>query len=136
MAGRKVSLLGSLDVAHSSSYMPDVVRTMVAVVTDERAWGRPWQVPNAPASTQRQMVEAFAAAAGTKAKVGTVPFMALKTLGLVVPLMRELQETWYQFAEPFVTDSTLTEQTFGLAATPLREAAAATIAWWRAQPSK
>ncbi len=29
------------------------------------------------------------------------------------------------------TDSTLTETTFGLAATPLDEAAATTVAWWR-----
>jgi hypothetical protein len=59
--------------------------------------------------------------------------MALRVLGIAVPLMRELQETWYQFAEPFITDSTLTEQTFGLSATPLAQAAAETVAWWKAQ---
>jgi nucleoside-diphosphate-sugar epimerase len=133
LAGKKVSLLGSLDVAHSSSYMPDVVRTMVAIGTDQRAWGSAWQVPNAPAVTQRQMVETFAEAAGTKPKVGVVPFPMLKVLGLFVPVMRELQETWYQFDEPFVTDSSLTERTFGVSATPLHEAAAATVAWWRTQ---
>jgi nucleoside-diphosphate-sugar epimerase len=133
IAGKKVSLLGSLDVEHSSSYMPDVVRTMVAIASDQRAWGKAWQVPNAPAVTQRQMIEALAAAAGTKAKVKAVPFAALKALGLVLPMMRELQETWYQFSEPFVTDSTLTESTFSLTATPLHEAAAATVAWWRNQ---
>jgi hypothetical protein len=46
-------------------------------------------------------------------------------------MMRELKETWYQFDQPWITESTLTESTFGLAATPLDEAATATIAWWR-----
>ena len=132
IAGKKVSLLGSLDVPHSVSYMPDVVRTLVTIATDERAWGKPWHVPNAPATTQREMVQAFAAAAGTTAKVGAVPKVALAALGLFSPMMKGLQETWYQFAEPWVTDSTLTEQTFGLTATPLADGTAATVAWWRA----
>ncbi|TPW11084.1 MAG: NAD-dependent epimerase/dehydratase, partial [Acidimicrobiaceae bacterium] len=48
-------------------------------------------------------------------------------------IMRELRETRYQFDRPWVVDSTHTEQTLGLSATPLAEAAAATVAWWRAQ---
>ncbi len=135
IAGKKVSLLGALDVPHSISYMPDVVRTLVTIADDERAWGKAWQVPNAPAVTQRQTVEAFAAAAGTTAKVSAVPKFALKVLGLFSPMMKGLQETWYQFAEPWVTDSTLTEQTFGLQATPLADGAAATVAWWQAKGS-
>jgi len=133
IAGKKVSLLGSLDVAHSVSYMPDVVRTLVSIAADERAWGKPWNVPNAPATTQRQAVAALAAAAGTMVKVSAVPKPALKVLGLFSPMMKGLLETWYQFAEPWVTDSTLTEQTFGLHATPLAEGTAATVAWWRTQ---
>jgi nucleoside-diphosphate-sugar epimerase len=131
LQGKKVSLLGALDVPHSVSYMPDVVRTLVTIATDERAWGRPWHVPNAPAVSQRQAVQALAAAAGTSVQVGTVPKAVVKAMGLFVPPMRGLTETWYQFAEPWVTDSTLTEQTFGLTATPLAEGASATVAWWR-----
>ena len=102
------------------------------IAADERAWGKLWHVPNAPATTQREIVQAFATAARTTAKVGAIPKVALSALGLFSPMMKGLQETWYQFAEPWVTDSTLTEQTFGLTATPLAEGAAATVAWWRA----
>jgi nucleoside-diphosphate-sugar epimerase len=129
--GRKVTLLGALDIPHASSYMPDVVTTMVTIALDERAWGKPWHVPNAPASTQRRMVEAFATAAGTTAKVSAVPKVALSVLGMFNPTMRELKETWYQFAEPWIVDSTLTEQTFGLQATPIEDGGAATVKWWR-----
>jgi nucleoside-diphosphate-sugar epimerase len=132
IAGKKVSVLGSLDAPHSASFMPDVVRTLVTIATDERAWGRPWHVPSITLG-QADLVRAFARAAGTEVKVTAVPRVALTALGLVMPVMRELKETWYQFAEPWVIDSTLTEQTFGIAATPLDEAAAATVAWWRAR---
>lgn len=135
LAGKRVSLLGSLDIPHSISFMPDVVATLVTIATDERAWGKPWHVPNSPAVSQREQVQALARAAGTTVAVSAVPRVAISVLGLFSPMMRELKETWYQFAEPWVTDSTLTEQTFGLTATPLAEGAAATVAWWRARPA-
>ncbi|MFM2183704.1 MAG: hypothetical protein RJB61_1998 [Actinomycetota bacterium] len=136
MAGRKVSMLGSLDVPHSVSYMPDVAATIAAVITTPGAAGRTWLVPNAPAVTQRQMVEAFNRAASTEAKVSAVPRIAITLGGLVVPLFHELQETWYQFAEPWTTDSSVTEAELGLTATPLADGAAATVDWWRTQVSR
>jgi nucleoside-diphosphate-sugar epimerase len=136
LAGKKVSVLGALDVPHAASYMPDVAKTLVTLATDERAWGRPWHVPNAPAVSQREMVEAFAAAAGTKVAVSSVPKAALTALGLVNPTIRGLKETAYQFERPWIADATDTETTFGLTATPLADGAAATVAWWRRQVTK
>jgi hypothetical protein len=51
----------------------------------------------------------------------------MRTAGLVVPMAREMAEMDYQFYAPFHLDSTLTEQTFGLAPTNL-EAVLAEIA--------
>lgn len=136
IAGKKVSLLGSLDVPHVVSYMPDVAATITAVITQPHAAGQTWLVPNAPAVTQRQMVEAFARAAGTTARVSAVPRIAISVGGLAVPLFREVKETWYQFTDPWTTDSTRTEAALGVAPTPLEDGAAATVAWWRSQPDR
>ena len=38
----------------------------------------------------------------------------------------------YQFEQPFVIDSSEVTATFGLTATPMDEAMAATVAWWKA----
>lgn len=133
IAGKKVSMLGSLDVPHSVTYVPDVAATVAAVITTPAAAGRTWLVPNAHAVTQRQVVEALARAAGTKAKVSAVPHIAITLGGLVVPLFRELKETWYQFTEPWTTDSSVTESELGLAPTSLDDGATATVAWWRAE---
>lgn len=131
LAGKGVQLLGSLDQPHSLAYMPDVARTLMALGTDERAWGRIWHVPSAPAVTQRQAVERLAQLAGTTVKVGTLPSALLRIGGLLVPVLRELRGTAYQFEQPFVVDASATESTFGIAATPLDDAFAATLAWYR-----
>lgn len=135
IAGKKVSLLGSLDVPHAVSYMPDVAATIAAVVTRPNSDGKTWLVPNAPAISQREIVAAFAHAANTTAKVSTIPRIAITVGGVAAPLLRELKETWYQFAEPWTTDSTRTEKELGVTPTPLDEGAAATIAWWRTHQS-
>lgn len=131
IAGKKVSLLGSLDVPHVVSYMPDVASTLVAVITQPQAAGQTWLVPNAPAVTQREIVAAFARAAGTTVKVTAIPKVAIIVGGVVVPLLREVKETWYQFAENWTTDSSRTESILGVRPTPLADGAAATVEWWR-----
>jgi hypothetical protein len=103
----------------------------MTIGTDERAWGQAWHVPSAPAVSQRDAVQALAKAAGTTVQVGSVPNLALTVGGLFNPSLKALKEVLYQFDKPWIIDASLTEQTFGLAATPLAEGAAATVAWWR-----
>jgi hypothetical protein len=49
--------------------------------------------------------------------------------------MRELAEMSYQFEEPFVLDTSKYESVFGAAGTPLADAVAATLSWYRTQAS-
>ena len=133
LKGKGVQLLGATDVPHSFSYIPDVAKVLTAVTIDEGSWGRPWLVPSVTV-TQRGMVEALAGAAGTtRVKISTLPSFALKAIGFVVPMMRELQEIQYQFTAPFVADASDTTERFGIPETGLEEAARATVAWWKAR---
>ena len=59
----------------------------------------------------------------------------LRASGVVSREMRELAETAYMFTEPFVMDSTASEERLGLPPTPMADGLAATVAWWRAQES-
>jgi hypothetical protein len=61
-------------------------------------------------------------AADTAALVGQrarrphrIPRPVVSAMALGYPLLRELKETRHQFERPFVLDSTLTQQTFGIA---------------------
>ncbi len=132
LAGRTVRVLGGLDVPHSFTFVPDLAAAMIAAADDPARWNTVLHAPTGPAVTQRQLIRAFADAAGLhEAKVGTLPGWALRAAGRVHRPTRELVETLYQFERPFVLDSTRSEHLLGLSPTPLPTAAAATVAWWR-----
>ena len=71
---------------------------------------------------------------GIRSAIRSVPKLAVRALGLVNPMLRELAEISYQFDEPFVMDTSKYESTFGAAGTPLAAAIAATVAWYRTRP--
>jgi nucleoside-diphosphate-sugar epimerase len=132
LAGKRVQMIGDPTQPHSWTYIPDVARALVRLGTDERAWGRPWHVPTAPARSVEQMVELLCDTADVRhVAVSTVPWPVVRAMGLVVPFMRELRETRYQFTRPFVLDSSAFTRTFGDRATPTGAAAVVTLDWWR-----
>jgi nucleoside-diphosphate-sugar epimerase len=107
------------DQAGGASRPPSVPRT---------ARGRAWHVPSNEPRSQRQAVSDFARAAGVgEVRVGEIPRVVVRGMGLVWPLMRELRETEYQFRDDFVMDSSAAEATFGLKPTPWAEIVAATV---------
>ena len=59
-----------------------------------------------------------------------MPKIAVRALGLVNPMLRELAEISYEFDEPFVLDTSKYQAAFG-GRTPLADAIAATLAWYR-----
>jgi nucleoside-diphosphate-sugar epimerase len=131
LAGRRISVLGSPDQPHSWTYVPDVARTLVALATDERAWGRAWHVPSPAPVTQRRLLTDLAAAAGAPApRVRGLPSFALTLGGVGSPMLRELKETLHQLERPFVLDASAAERELGLRATPYEEVVGATAAWW------
>ena len=126
--GRSVSVLGRADRPRTWSYTEDVAGMLVVAGHDPQAWGRAWHVPSNEPRSQRQVIADFAAAAGSgPVPVRAIPSAAVRALGLVSPLMRELRETEYQFRDDFIMDSSAARETFGLAPTPWDEVVAATL---------
>jgi nucleoside-diphosphate-sugar epimerase len=123
---------GNKNAPHSWTNVDDTARTLVTVAQDERAWGKPWHVPTAPAISVQAIAERANEIAGLpKPKIVTMPYAALWTVGLFSKTIRELRATYYQFAKPFVLDSRFTERTFGLAPTPLDDSLAEIVAAYR-----
>jgi nucleoside-diphosphate-sugar epimerase len=134
LAGKRLLVIGSADQPHSFTYVPDLAAAMIRAAQTPALWNRVWHAPTGPAVTQRRLAAAFAEAGGVPApKMGAVPGWALRAIGLFSGGTRELAEMLYQFERPFVMDSRASEAALGLHPTPLPEAAAATVAWWRAQ---
>jgi nucleoside-diphosphate-sugar epimerase len=127
--GRRAWVVGDPDVPRSWAYLPDVAATLVTLGTDERALGRAWHVPSTAPRSQRQAIGDLAAAMGVEpVPVSGLPWPVLRTIGFVVPMMREVVDVRHQFDQAFVTDATATTGTFGLGATPWEEVMAATAA--------
>jgi nucleoside-diphosphate-sugar epimerase len=125
--GKGVSVLGRADQPHTWSFTEDVARMLVVAGTDPRAWGQAWHAPSNEPRSQREAIGDLALAAGSGAvRVGTIPSVLLRGMGLASPLMRELRETEYQFRDAFVMDSSAAQETFGLKPTPWEEVVAVT----------
>jgi nucleoside-diphosphate-sugar epimerase len=134
LEGRRVSLVGNLDLPHSFTYVPDLARAMIRAAQTPALWGQVLHAPTAPAPTQRELAQALATAAGVGSpRLSMLPGWVLKVAGLFSGEARELAETSYQFTGPFEMDSRHSEALLGQSPTPLDVAAKETVDWWRAQ---
>lgn len=126
--GRTAWVPGDPDLPHTYTYTGDMVRTLVTLARDPRAHGRAWHVPSPEPVTIRHLADRYCALTGRPPlKLRKLPRSVMRTAGLVVPMARELAEMDYQFYAPFVLDSTLTQNTFGLTPTSIDQGIRETI---------
>jgi nucleoside-diphosphate-sugar epimerase len=134
LSGKAAAGVGSIDQPHSFSYLPDLARAMVVLGDRDEAAGRAWHLPVTEPITVRALVERAAGLAGVPPKVRVDGPLALRLAGLFVPMAREVGVVLYQWTEPFISDWSAFEAAFGpFKRTPLDEALAATVAWWRTE---
>ena len=134
MAGRHADFIGHPDLPHTYSYVPDIAAWPPSAPIPAQA-GQVWHLPGPATGTTRELLNLVANEVGHPVGVRSVPKLAVRALGLVNPMLRELAEMSYQFDEPFVLDTSKYESAFGAAGTPLPAAIAATVAWYRIRPS-
>ncbi|MEV0248461.1 NAD-dependent epimerase/dehydratase family protein [Nocardia sp. NPDC050712] len=132
LAGKKAKALGRLDQPHSFTYVPDLAAAMIRAAADPALWNSFLHAPTAPPVTQRELIDLIGDAAGLpKPGVAALGPGLLRALGLVSPQMREFAEMSYQGAAPFVLDSSASARRLDLRPTPLDEAVAVTVNWWK-----
>jgi len=132
LAGTSIQAIGSTEQPHSFTYVPDLAAAMIAAAQRPQLWNTVLHAPTGLPKTLRDMAVAYANAAGVSVpKVSAVPGWIVRAAGIFSTDMRELAEMLYQFERPFVMDSSRSQELLELEPTPLPEAAAATVAWWR-----
>jgi nucleoside-diphosphate-sugar epimerase len=117
--GKPVAFLGNPEARHCLTYLPDFARALVDVSLDPEAWGRPWIAPSLSPVSMGEVARRFAAEAGVSVKVGALPKLLIRLLGLVNPVIREIGEMLPQFEKDFVVDASAWKQRFGWEATDL-----------------
>jgi nucleoside-diphosphate-sugar epimerase len=132
--GKAVFAVGDPDALHARAFVDDVAAALRAVGRcddddgDRNVWGRWWHAPSIHVST-RALVAAIAEAAGVADPgVRVVPRFALQALGLVVPVLREIDEMRYLWDRPHLVDDSALRARFGLVPTSLAEGAKACVA--------
>ena len=137
LRGKPAQLIGRTDIPHTHTFVRDFGRALVILGERDEADGQAWHVPNdQPRMTQGNLVRLFAEEAEVEPKIKSMGRTMMAIGGLFIPEARETVEMMYEFDRPFIIDSSKFEQTFGLQATPVREAMKETVAWYRSHPPK
>lgn len=129
VSGGTVRPLGSLDQPHSWTYPPDLAAAMGAAADLAPEPDRLLFAPTGPARTQREVITAYAAAAGRAVpRIAPLPTWLLRTLGPVNPGISGLVEMIGLLTQPLVMDSRQSEAVLDLAPTPWEDAVRETVA--------
>lgn len=130
LAGKTAYSPYEVNAVHTYHYIPDVAAGLATLgCADDDAYGRPWMLPCAPPGTLRDILGRLETHLGRSIEVKVAPRWMLKTMGLFMPLMRELNEMLYQWEQPFVVDDRRFRERFGGEPTAPDEAARRTVEW-------
>jgi len=130
-AGEAAQVLGNPDVPHTVTYIEDFARALVTLGEREEALGQVWHVPNPETVTMRRFVQLVFEAIGRPSRLRAAPRWGIALAAVFNPTLRAVKEQLYQSERPWVVDSSRFEGSFGWRATPLPEAVATTVAWFR-----
>ncbi|MCA9894302.1 MAG: NAD-dependent epimerase/dehydratase family protein [Anaerolineae bacterium] len=132
LKGKAASVVGNPNMPHTHSYVPDVARGLIVLGENDSAYGQVWHLPTAPTGTTRELLTKISKAAGLDAvKINAAPKLILRIMGLFQPMVAEVYEMLYEFEEPFVLDHSKFDAAFGDISTPLDEAIAQTVAYYK-----
>jgi nucleoside-diphosphate-sugar epimerase len=137
LQGKPAQLIGRMDLPHTHTYVKDFGKALVTLGERDEADGQAWHVPNdQPKMTQGELVRMFAEEAGVEPKMSSMGKLMMSIGGLFVPEAKESVEMMYEFEKQFIIDSSKFEKTFGMKATPIREAIRETVDWYKRHPVK
>lgn len=131
LAGKKAQVMGDPDTRHTYTYLPDIGRSLVTLGASDVATGRVWHIPSPPAMTTRQFIGAIADQLDTHPGISVMPPALLAMLSWFSPTLKAVREEVFQLQNDWVMDDSKYRETFGHGETPLDEAIAATLEWYR-----
>jgi nucleoside-diphosphate-sugar epimerase len=131
--GKSAQWFVNANQPHSFTYTPDAAAALYMLALREDAYGQTWHLPTAkPALTGKEFISTAAKYMHAKDKVQVLPKWLIRTIGLFMPIMKELGEMLYQNEFPYVFDSSKFEKAFNFKPTPYEEGIRVTSEWWLA----
>jgi nucleoside-diphosphate-sugar epimerase len=121
-AGKKGQWFCSFNYKHSVTFTPDAGKATALLGNTKDAYNQVWHLPTASnPPTGKEWVDMIANEMGVKAGYQAVTKFLVTTLGLFVPIMRELKEMLYQYDRDYVFDSSKFEKKFNFKPTSYQD---------------
>ncbi len=120
--GKSAQWIGDPACVHTFTYTPDAGRTL-ALLGNTAAFNQTWHAltSHERITGEEYVRQACAVLNRPVPGIQSLPKMAVRVLGLFVPVLREFVEMMYQFEDEYIFDSTKIEKAFNLTATSYQE---------------
>lgn len=121
--GKSTQWIGDPACVHTFTYTPDAGRTLALLGNQTAAFNQTWHAltSHERITGEEYVRQACAVLNRPVPGIQSLPKMAVRVLGLFVPVLREFVEMMYQFEDEYIFDSTKIEKAFNLTATSYQE---------------
>lgn len=117
--GKKSQWFCNAKVVHTMGYVPDLALGTALLGNTPQAYNQIWNLPTDPQKiTGEEWITLFAAVMGADNKYSVLPNWLVKSIGLFVPIMKELAEMNYQYDRDYYFDSRKFNDYFDFKPTP------------------
>ncbi|MDR7076048.1 nucleoside-diphosphate-sugar epimerase [Neobacillus niacini] len=140
LQGKTVQFLGNPTLRHSWAYAPDIGRAMalLAMTPHSKLLNRSWIIPHVSHLPSQDLAQLFIAELNCqgiistrKPQTGVITPSMLRQLGSDNPVLKAREEILYQFLMDFEASGDQFIAATGFVPTPLEQAIAKTIAYWK-----
>lgn len=131
LSGKKVNLLGNIDLPHTYTYVKDFAKALVQLGSHDEAFGQVWHVPNAPTITTRQFIEIVEKEINRTIQVRSAGRKMVSFLGLFNPMLREMKEMMYSWDQEYIVSHKSYKNNFDDSFTSHEVAIRETVEWWK-----
>jgi nucleoside-diphosphate-sugar epimerase len=132
--GKPAQVMARHDCPHSFAFIVDVGKALANLgMADEghSTWGRVWLAPHAAAQTQQAFIAQACGLLMMRPQLSVVRPWLLSLIGLFNADAKASIEMLYQYQQPFVVDSSFSNQVLGQSPTDSAQGLGATLDWYR-----
>jgi nucleoside-diphosphate-sugar epimerase len=125
--------MGKMDVAHSFTYIIDIVQALILLAESDKTSGEIYHLPtSSPALTGQQIQGLLSQELGIPLKTSLISRGLTYLLQLFVPILSEVREMMYQNEHPYIFDSSkITHQFPELKPTSYQQGLTETLKWYQ-----
>ena len=120
--GKNAMWFMSTSKIHSFTYAPDAAKATALLGNTADAYGQVWHIPtDSEKLTVAGFIGMIASELNIRPKIRVLPLFIIRTMGLFIPVMKEMPEMVYQYDRDYFFDSSKFVKRFGFKPTTYQE---------------